>query len=151
MAWRNQQTFAGGGDGDGSGKVSIVSFIHHHRDQDGAEGGRIRSGRSGNTAEEVGCHNIHHGQTATHPANERVCQGNQFIGYPAGSHQDTHGDEERHCHQGEGPDTLYHLLRERYQILTHGKHAQNRGNADRIGDREAENNHKKEAAEQDNG
>jgi hypothetical protein len=65
----------------------------------------------------------------------------QLLGNAAGTHQDTHRDEERNCHQGEGTDAFDHQTAYVAEILSHGDHTQDGGKSDRVGDGKTHEDH----------
>ena len=150
MTRRDQQTLAGGGDGNSRGEVGVVTLIDHHGDHDGTDGSGIGRSRTGNAAEEVGSHDVDHGHAAAHPADAGISQRDQLFGNTAGAHEHAHGDEERHSHQAEGRDALDHQAADIGQRLTLHQHAEHAGQTDRIRDGEAQEDHYEEADQKDN-
>ena len=143
MGRRHQQSLAGGSDGHSRGKVRIISLVHHHGNQNGTQGSRICRGRTGDTAEEIGSNDIHHGHTAPHPSHAGIGQGNQLLGNTSGPHETPHGNEKGHCHQAEGADALYHLLTDGSQGISLVHQAEHGGKRHRIGNGEAQEYHDK--------
>ena len=150
MARGDQQALAGGGDGDSGGEVGVVALIDHHGDHDGADGSGISRSGTGNTAEEVGSHDVDHGHAAAHPADAGIRQRDQLFGDAAGAHEHAHGDEERHGHQAEGRDALDHQTADIGQCLTLHHHAQHAGQTNGVCNGETQEDHYKEADKKDN-
>ena len=150
MAGRNQQTLAGGGDGNSGGEVCTVALIHHHGDHDGTDGSGICRCRTGNAAEEVGSNDVDHCHAAAHPAHAGVSQCDQLFRNAAGAHEHAHGDEERHSHQAEGRNALDHQAADVGQCLSLHQHAQHAGQTNGVCNGEAQEDHNKEADKKDN-
>ena len=148
MAGRHQQTLAGGGDGDGGGEVGVIALVHHHGDQQRAQGCGIGGGGAGDAAEEIGSHDVDHGQAAAHPADAGIGQGDELLGDTAGAHENAHGDEEGNSHQGEGADALHQQTGKGNQGVALRQQAEHRGKANGVSDGEAQQNHRREAAQQ---
>ena len=112
MGRRDHNTLAGRGDRDRHREVLIIAGIRHHGDENGADGGRIRHGGTGNTAKEHGGQDIHLSQTASHPSDACVCQSNEPTGNAALSHDLTGQNKEGDRQQGEGLNTVDHSLKQ---------------------------------------
>ena len=113
MAGRHQKSLTGGGDGDRGGEIVVVTLIHHHGNQNGTQGSGVRGSGAGDSAEEIGGHDIHHRHAAAHPAHTGVGQRDQLFGNTSGTHETAHGDKEGDRHQAEGADSLNHQLADR--------------------------------------
>ncbi len=112
MGRRDHNTLAGRGDRDRHREVLIIAGIRHHGDENGADGGRIRHGGTGNTAKEHGGQDIHLRQTASHPSDACVCQSNESTRNAALSHDLTGQNKEGDRQQGEGLNTADHSLKQ---------------------------------------
>src|SRR5699024_2247722 len=80
VAGRHQDALHRRGDGDGGGKVGVVALVHHHGDQDGAQGGGVGRRRARDAAKEVRVKDVDHAQAAAHPADAGVGQRHQLVG-----------------------------------------------------------------------
>ena len=142
---RNQHPLDGGRDRHRGRKVHIVAAVHHHGNLERTERGRVRRRGAGDPSEEVGGDDVHHREPAGHPAHTGVRQIKELLGDPTGPHQDSHGDEKGHRHEGEGGNSLDHLLTDRGQILPLIGEAEDCGKRDGIGDRKAKKDHDEKA------
>ncbi len=150
MARGNQQTLAGGGDGNSGGEVSVITLVDHHGDHDGTDGSGICRSRTGNAAEEVGSNDVDHCHAAAHPADAGISQSDQLFRDAAGAHEDAHGDEERNGHQAEGRNALDHQTADIGECLALHHHAQHAGKTNGVCNGEAQEDHDEEADKKDN-
>ena len=147
MARRNQKAFTGRGNGNSCREISVIALVFHHGDQDGTEGSSISCSRTGNSTEEIRSYDIHHGHSAGHPSNQRIGQVYQLIRYTSASHEASHGNKERNCHQGERPDAFDHQFTDGLKALSHNGHTDDRCDRNSIRDRESQNNQNQKATQ----
>ena len=147
----NQNAFHGGCHGQAGRELAVIALLFHHLDLDGAKGGAVCGRRTGDAAEEEGCHHVDHGSAAVHPADQLFGKIDQGIGDAAGAHQLTHQDEEGHGQQG-----IRVQVTDKFQSHLHGVDAQieevqQRCHADGVDHRHTEEHQHQEHAQQQDG
>ncbi|MPN29700.1 hypothetical protein SDC9_177153 [bioreactor metagenome] len=151
MAGGDENTLTRTGDGDRNSEIGIIAVVDHHGDEHRTDGGDVRNSGAADAAEEHGGKDVHLGKTAAHAPDEGVGEGHQAAGYATLAHDLTAEDEERDGQQAERVHPAHQALHDGHHRQVQVHRRENRRQEQREGDRELEDQHQHEGADQDEG
>ena len=146
---RDQHRLHRAADRDVGGEDLRVALLDHLRDQHRADRRGVGDRRAGDAAEERRGDDVDERQAAAHRADEDPRQVDEANRHAALGHDRAGEDEERDREQREAVDAARDLDHHRLERHVDPERAEDRGEAERVGDRHADHAQHHERAEQD--
>ncbi len=145
---RQQQRLQRAGDGDVDGEQARIAVLDHLRDHHRADRRGIGDGRAGEAAEHGRGDDVDQRHAAANEADEDLGEVDEAFGHAADGHDRAGKDEERDRQQREAAHAAGDLEHHRFERDVDPQRGEDGGEAERIGDRHAQEAQDREAADE---